>query len=84
MLQVAIEEAQQGMAEGGIPIGATLFDGEGKLLGRGHNRRVQHGDPSALGETDAFSNAGRQQSYRDADGVVRDLLSAYLPSSVMK
>jgi len=65
LLQVAIEEAQQGIAEGGIPIGAALFDGAGKLLGRGHNRRVQHGDPSAHGETDAFRNAGRQRSYRD-------------------
>src|SRR5262245_6225116 len=64
MLQVAIEEAQQGLDEGGIPIGAALFDGEGKLVGTGHNRRVQHGDPSMHGETDAFRNAGRQRSYR--------------------
>ena len=46
MLKVAIEEACLGLAEGGIPIGAALFDREGKLLGRGHNRRVQEGDPS--------------------------------------
>ena len=65
MLQVAIEEARQGLAEGGIPIGAALFDRQGKLLGRGHNRRVQEGDPSAHGETDAFRKAGRQRSYRD-------------------
>jgi creatinine deaminase len=65
LLQVAIEEARQGLAEGGIPIGAALFDRQGALLGRGHNRRVQDGDPSVHGETDAFRNAGRQRSYRD-------------------
>ena len=65
MLRVAIEEARQGLAENGIPIGAALFDSHGKLLGRGHNRRVQEGDPSAHGETDAFRKAGRQRSYRD-------------------
>jgi cytosine deaminase len=65
MLETAVEEAQCGLAEGGIPIGAALFDGAGKLLGRGHNRRVQEGDPSAHGETDAFRRAGRQKSYRD-------------------
>ena len=64
MLDVAIEEARLGLAEGGIPIGAALFDGEGKLLGRGHNRRVQEDDPSIHGETDAFRKAGRQRSYR--------------------
>jgi creatinine deaminase len=65
MLAVAIEEARQGLAEGGIPIGAALFDGQGRLLGRGHNRRVQEGDPSVHGETDAFRKAGRQSNYRD-------------------
>src|SRR6185436_17837277 len=65
MLQVAIEEARQGMEEGGIPIGAALFDAEGKLLGRGHNRRVQENDPSMHAETDAFRKAGRQRSYKD-------------------
>ena len=65
LLQVAIEEARQGLAEGGIPIGAALFDRQGKLLGRGHNRRVQEGDPSVHGETDAFRKAGRQRTYRD-------------------
>jgi creatinine deaminase len=64
-LETAIEEARLGLAEGGIPIGAALYDREGRLLGRGHNRRVQQGDPSAHGETDAFRNAGRQRSYRD-------------------
>jgi len=66
MLQVALEEAKLGLAEGGIPIGAALFDGRGRLLGRGHNRRVQEGDPSIHGETDAFRKAGRQRSYREA------------------
>ncbi len=65
MLAVALEEARQGFAEGGIPIGAALFTRAGKLVGRGHNRRVQHGDPSAHGETDAFRRAGRQRSYRN-------------------
>jgi cytosine deaminase len=65
MLATAIEEARTGFAEGGIPIGAALFTRDGALLGRGHNRRVQQGDPSAHGETDAFRNAGRQSSYRD-------------------
>lgn len=65
LLTVALEEARQGLAEGGIPIGAALFDGQGRLLGRGHNRRVQEGDPSIHGETDAFRKAGRQRSYRD-------------------
>ena len=65
MLDVAIEEARMGIAEGGIPIGAALFDGEGNLLGRGHNRRVQESDPSSHGETDAFRKAGRQRSYKN-------------------
>jgi len=65
MLKIAVEEARAGLAEGGIPIGAALFDHEGKLLGRGHNRRVQESDPSAHGETDAFRKAGRQRGYRD-------------------
>jgi cytosine/creatinine deaminase len=65
MLQIAIAEARQGLAEGGIPIGAALFDRQGRLLGRGHNRRIQEDDPSVHGETDAFRRAGRQRSYRD-------------------
>ena len=65
LLATAIAEARQGLAEGGIPIGAALFDSDGKLLGRGHNRRVQEDDPSIHGETDAFRKAGRQRSYRD-------------------
>jgi len=65
MLAVALAEARKGLAEGGIPIGAAIFDAAGRLVGSGHNRRVQHGDPSMHGETDAFRNAGRQRSYRE-------------------
>jgi creatinine deaminase len=64
MLAVALAEARNGLAEGGIPIGAAIFDSEDKLLGSGHNRRVQNGDPSMHGETDAFRDAGRHRSYR--------------------
>ena len=65
MLNVALEEARIGLNEGGIPIGAAIFTRAGELVSRGHNRRVQQGDPSVHGETDAFRRAGRQRSYRD-------------------
>ena len=65
MLAVALAEARKGRAEGGIPIGAAIFNADGELVGLGHNRRVQNGDPSLHGETDAFRNAGRQRSYRN-------------------
>jgi creatinine deaminase len=65
MLVAAIEEARAGRDEGGVPIGSALFDATGALLGRGHNRRVQHDDPSAHAEVDAFRNAGRRRSYRE-------------------
>ena len=65
MLAVALEEARLGFEEGGIPIGAALFKRSGELLSRGHNQRVQQGDPSVHAETDAFRRAGRQRSYRD-------------------
>jgi cytosine deaminase len=65
LLAVAVEEARLGLSEGGIPIGAALFDQDGKVLGRGHNRRVQENDPSVHGETDAFRKAGRQRRYQD-------------------
>ena len=64
LLDVALEEARAGLAEGGIPIGAALFAADGTLLGRGHNRRVQDGDPSMHAETAAFRAAGRQRDYR--------------------
>ncbi|MBS3954000.1 MAG: nucleoside deaminase [Methylomicrobium sp.] len=65
MLAIALEEAQTGFDEGGVPVGAALFDTNGLLLGRGRNRRVQDNDPSVHGETDAFRKAGRQKNYRD-------------------
>jgi creatinine deaminase len=66
LLDIAYEEAQLGLSEGGVPVGAALFDADGKLLGRGHNRRVQEDDPSIHGETDAFRKAGRTKGgYRD-------------------
>lgn len=65
MLAVALEEARLGLAEGGVPIGAALFDSAGVLLGRGHNRRVQDSDPAIHAETAAFRAAGRRKSYRD-------------------
>jgi cytosine deaminase len=64
-IDVAVEEARQGLAEGGIPIGAALLGPDGDVLGRGHNRRVQDGDPSMHAETAAFRNAGRRRHYRD-------------------
>ncbi|MEU3790550.1 nucleoside deaminase [Streptomyces fructofermentans] len=63
-LATAVEEARAGLAEGGVPVGAALYGPDGTLLGRGRNRRVQDGDPSAHGETAAFRDAGRQRSYR--------------------
>jgi cytosine/creatinine deaminase len=63
-LSVAVAEARAGLAEGGIPIGGALMGADGTVLGRGHNRRVQDGDPSMHGETSAFRNAGRQPTYR--------------------
>jgi len=65
MLRVAKDEALAGRAEGGIPIGAALFDSAGRLLGSGHNRRVQDDDAAMHAETAAFHAAGRQRSYRD-------------------
>src|ERR1700690_680597 len=65
LLDVAVAEARKGLAEGGLPIGAAIFDKNGNLIGAGHNRRVQNSGPSLHGETDAFRNAGRQRSYRN-------------------
>jgi cytosine deaminase len=65
LLQAAIEEALEGLAEGGIPIGAAMFDKNGRLLSRGHNRRIQENDASIHAETDAFRKAGRLGTYRD-------------------
>ena len=65
MLAIAIREARTGLAEGGLPIGAAMFDSQGQLLSSGHNRRVQQNDPSVHAETDAFRRAGRLRSYRN-------------------
>ena len=65
LLAPALEEARAGLAEGGIPIGAALFHRDGRLLGRGHNRRVQDDDPSVHAETAAFRDAGRRRDYAD-------------------
>jgi len=59
LLRVAIEEAREGLDEGGIPIGAALVV-DGQVIGAGHNRRVQRGSPILHGETDALEAAGRQ------------------------
>src|ERR1700677_5276683 len=64
MLAIAIREARDGLEEGGLPIGAAMFNDEGELLSSGHNRRVQQNDPSVHAETDAFRRAGRLRSYR--------------------
>ncbi|MCY1287463.1 tRNA-specific adenosine deaminase [compost metagenome] len=66
-MQAAIEEARQGLAEGGIPIGSVIVH-KGRIIGRGHNRRVQEGSAIKHGEMDAFENAGRQSAsvYREA------------------
>jgi cytosine deaminase len=66
-MQAAIAEARQGMAEGGIPIGSVLVH-DGKIIGRGHNRRVQNGSTVLHGEMDALENAGRQPAavYRES------------------
>ena len=66
-MQAAIAEAQKGLAEGGIPIGSIIVHNN-KIIGRGHNRRVQNGSPILHGEMDAFENAGRQsaQTYRES------------------
>ncbi|EWH02562.1 nucleoside deaminase [Halomonas sp. BC04] len=66
-MQAALDEARQGLAEGGIPIGSVLVY-RGRILGRGHNRRVQSGSTVLHGEMDALENAGRQPAsvYRDS------------------
>jgi len=63
-MRMAIEQAKAGLGEGGIPIGSVLAR-DGEVLGRGHNRRVQQGNPVLHGEIDCLQNAGRVGSYRD-------------------
>ena len=63
-MKAAIEEAKKGLLEGGIPIGAVLVK-NGKIVGRGHNQRVQKGDPMAHAEIDCLQSAGRIRSYKN-------------------
>ncbi len=73
-MQAAIDEARLGLAEGGIPIGSVLVH-EGRIIGRGHNRRVQKGDPILHGEMDALQNAGRQLAKVYRESVIYTTLS---------
>jgi cytosine deaminase len=73
-MQAAIDEAQKGKAEGGIPIGSVIVH-QGKIIGRGHNRRVQSGSPILHGEMDAFENAGRQSAKVYRNSVIYTTLS---------
>jgi cytosine deaminase len=73
-MQAAIDEAKQGLAEGGIPIGSVIVH-QGQIIGRGHNRRVQQGSAVLHGEMDAFENAGRQPASVYADSVLYTTLS---------
>lgn len=73
-LQAAIDEARQGLDEGGIPIGSVLVH-DGKILGRGHNRRIQNGSPILHGEMDALENAGRHPAHVYRESVLYTTLS---------
>lgn len=73
-MQAAIEEAQTGLAEGGIPIGSVIVHNN-KIIGRGHNRRVQNGSPILHGEMDAFENAGRQTAKTYSEATIYTTLS---------
>ena len=73
-MQAAIEEARAGLAEGGIPIGSVLVH-EGKIIGRGHNRRIQRGSPTLHGEMDALENAGRLPARVYRESVIYTTLS---------
>lgn len=63
LLDEAIKEAKQGLAEGGIPIGSVLVDSAGNIVARGHNQRVQSGDPTAHAEVACIRNAGRRRDW---------------------
>jgi cytosine/creatinine deaminase len=73
-MQAAIDEAQKGLSEGGIPIGSVLVY-QGEIIGRGHNRRVQSGSPTLHGEMDALENAGRQSAKVYQNSVIYTTLS---------
>jgi creatinine deaminase len=73
-MQAAIDEAQLGLSEGGIPIGSVIVH-KGKIIGRGHNRRIQSGSPTLHGEMDALENAGRQSAATYRESVLYTTLS---------
>tara|TARA_R100000750_G_scaffold61783_1_gene53590 strand:- start:119 stop:559 length:441 start_codon:yes stop_codon:yes gene_type:complete len=73
-MQAAIDEAQKGLSEGGIPIGSVIVH-RGRIIGRGHNRRVQQSSAVLHGEMDAFENAGRQPASVYADSTLYTTLS---------
>ena len=73
-MQAAIDEARDGLAEGGIPIGSVIVH-RGRIIGRGRNRRIQSGSAILHGEMDAFDNAGRQPAEVYADSVIYTTLS---------
>jgi creatinine deaminase len=73
-MEAAIEEAEQGLREGGIPIGSLLVH-RGRIIGRGHNRRVQQGSAIRHGEMDALENAGRQPASVYRESVIYTTLS---------
>ena len=80
-MEMAMEEARKGLAEGGIPIGSVLVR-DGRVLGRGHNRRVQSGDPMAHAEIDCLRNAGRIGHYRNTV-LYSTLMPCYLCSGAV-
>lgn len=73
-MQAALEEAQKGLQEGGIPIGSVIVH-NGKIIGRGHNRRIQNGSCVLHGEMDALENAGRQPAKVYQESVIYTTLS---------
>ncbi len=77
----AIEEAKKGLSEGGIPIGSVLIK-NGKIIGRGHNQRVQKGSPTLHAEIDCLENAGRIGSYKDTV-LYSTLMPCYLCSGAV-
>ncbi len=81
-MRMAIDEAKQGLAEGGIPIGSVLLSPEGKILGRGHNQRVQQQDPIIHAEIDALRKAGRVGNYRGCT-IYSTLMPCYLCSGAI-
>lgn len=81
-MRMAIDEAKAGLAEGGIPIGAVLLSPDGRILGRGHNQRVQQQDPIIHAEIDALRKAGRVGNYRGCT-IYSTLMPCYLCSGAI-